>query len=413
MNSTRAQDRDLQPAPDFRPVRLVDIELTEPIEDLAFDGPARLLIRQAGRPVAWLTVVVPPDGLPADALRMLIGHEVPNLQDDSGPPAYAPCGGAANGTARPKISVVVTTCEASTGLLCTLDGLREQTLSPAEVLVVDNRPATSGVRKLLASSFAPGVHIVEEWQPGLSRARNAGLRLASSDIVAFSDDDVMIDPGWLAALSDGFVDDDVACVTGLVLPMELRTQAQCWFEEFGGFSKGFRWRRFDLDANRGHGLLYPFAPGVFGTGANAAFRTSMLRQLGGFDEDLGAGTPARGGEDLDIFLTVVQNGFGLVYNPAALVRHRHHPDLPDLRKQLYDYGVGLSAVIAKRWVTQPRERTELLRRSTAGLRHLLSPGSAKNAYRSPSYPRALELAELRGVLYGPVAYFRSRRTGRG
>ena len=76
-----------------------------------------------------------------------------------------------------------------------------------------------------------------------------------------------------------------------------------------------------------------------------AFRTDWLRTNGGFDPATGAGTPARGGDDLDAFLRVVLDGRTLVYEPAAIVRHYHRRDYASLRRQAYGYGVGLGAYL--------------------------------------------------------------------
>jgi GT2 family glycosyltransferase len=316
-------------------------------------------------------------------------------------------------SARPSISVVVTGCAISAELLRTLRGVLDQTYRPHQVILVDNRPATSGIPAgLTAAAPLAGVTLVDEPVPGLSRARNAGLAAASGELVAFTDDDVVPDPGWLAALVDGFTGPEVACVTGLIRPLELATEAQRWFEEFGGFGKGEQQRRFDLDLNRDRSPLYPFAAGVFGSGANSAFRTSALRALGGFDERLGTGTPARGGEDLDAHLSVVQAGLTLVYTPAAIVLHQHHRESTLLYRQIHSYGVGLAAMLTKRWAAHPAERGQIASRMGAGLRHLLSPRSPKNAGKSVGYPWTLTLVELAGVVRGPFAYWRSVRVAR-
>src|SRR4029453_11177409 len=102
-------------------------------------------------------------------------------------------------------------------------------------------------------------------------------------------------------------------------------------------------RSFDLALNRPPDALFPYAAGRFGSGANTAFRTGVLRALGGFAEDLGAGTPARGGEDLDAYLNVLRAGHRLVYQPRALVWHPHQLDLPGLLRAVHPDGVGVRA----------------------------------------------------------------------
>ena len=307
------------------------------------------------------------------------------------------------------VSVVVTACETSPDLVATLRAIEGQTLRPDQILLVDNRPATSGLADLLARAALSDVTLVSEPVPGLSWARNAGLTAATGEVVVFTDDDVLPDPGWLEALVGAFTDPDVACVTGLIQPLELETQAQRWFEAFGGFSKGPERRRFDLVDHRVPGPLYPYAAGVFGSGANSAFRTADFRALGGFDVRLGTGTPARGGEDLDAFLTIIRAGRAIVYEPKALLWHRHHRDPATLRRQIHGYGVGLAAMLTKRLVANPPERREIAQRVGAGVRYLLDPASPKNAQKGHGYPAILTLVELIGLAQGPYAYWRSAR----
>jgi len=124
-------------------------------------------------------------------------------------------------------------------------------------------------------------------------------KLAGTEIVAFTDDDTIPDRHWLTEIVRGFwAAPRVGCVTGPILPSELATPAQLWIEQFGGYSRGFKRRVYDLGVNRPPDSLFPYAAGRFGSGANMAFRRSLLLDLGGFDPALGGGTPALGGEDL-------------------------------------------------------------------------------------------------------------------
>jgi len=128
--------------------------------------------------------------------------------------------------------------------------------------------------------------------------------------------------------------------------------------------------------------------------------------------ELGAGTPAHGGEDLDAYLEVICAGHQLVYEPRALVWHRHRPDLPGLSQQIHRYGIGLSAALIRRFVTRPEERREIIRRLPAGLGYALHPRSAKNTGKRSGYPVQLTMLELAGMLRGPIAYALARRSAR-
>ncbi|MFI7601581.1 glycosyltransferase family 2 protein [Actinoplanes sp. NPDC049681] len=305
------------------------------------------------------------------------------------------------------VSVVVTACAAGERLTALLAAICAQRPAPLEILMVDNRPATSGVAELVRRLDRPEVRYVPQPRKGLSRARNAGLAAARAAVVAFTDDDVEPADDWLAQLAAPFADPSVACVTGMIVPVRVRTPAERWFQQFGGYAKGERMRRFTLESAVREGL-YPYRAGRFGSGANLAFRRETLIAVGGFEETLGAGTRAGGGEDLDIFLTVLRAGHTLVYQPAARVAHPSHPEYRQLRRQLFGYGVGLSATMTKRFLTCAPDRRAMLRSADAAARYLLSGGSPKNRGREADYPKTLIAAELAGVLLGPPAYLWSR-----
>jgi cellulose synthase/poly-beta-1,6-N-acetylglucosamine synthase-like glycosyltransferase len=281
-----------------------------------------------------------------------------------------------------------------------------------EVIVVDNGPVTDTtervVRELVGS--APKVRYVSTEVAGSAVGRDAGWRCAKGEYVLFLDDDVDVDPHWADAIAEAFVaHPGVDCVTGLVLPLKLDTRAQQLLEQFGGFSKGYKRRLYDLGEHRGDGALYPFAAGAFGSGANMAFRRSRLAALGGFDLALGPGTPTFGGEDIAPLMRCVALGGGLVYEPRAVVWHRHPQDYAVFRRNMYRYGVGLSAAYASVLMQHPEFVGEILRRVPAAVRHLLHPGSSKNEGLSQDYPRTLRVLEVAGLAMGPFAYVRSRR----
>lgn len=300
------------------------------------------------------------------------------------------------------VSVIVATRDRPGSLRECLESLTRQTLAPALVVVVDDHPGGDATPAVVArfATVAPVAYVAGP-QRGLAAAHNVGLSRVHTRLVAFTDDDVIADPDWLARIAGAFTcATGVACVTGRIVAKELETPVQVAIDRHGGFDKGERRRVFRLGGN--HGPLFPFAAGTFGSGANMAFDRVALATMGGFDPALGTGTPARGGDDLAAFFEVVQRGGGLVYEPAAVVRHAHAREPRALRRQVFGYGVGLSAYLTKSLLDRPRLFAAALRRLPAAAVHLRA-GPAGTA------PADLRRLQLFGMIVGPFAYLESRR----
>ena len=105
-------------------------------------------------------------------------------------------------------------------------------------------------------------------------------------------------------------------------------------------------------------------------------------------------------------------GYQLRYEPAAIVRHEHRRDAAQLARQVYSYGIGLSAMITKRVLASRDERRAVVRALPAAVRYVLVSDSPKNAGKTTTYPKRLTAYELVGLAYGPVAYLRSRARAR-
>lgn len=314
-------------------------------------------------------------------------------------------------TTSEQVSVVICTRNRSDLLRAALPRFLELTRDHHELIVVDNAPSDSRTADVV-ESFGPRVRYVLEPSPGLARARNCGLGAASHRFVAFTDDDVTPDSAWLDVISATFADHPGAvCVSGTVLPQSLSTTAELRFQEFGGYGTDFTEAEYHMSLDPMPSKLFPFHPKLLGTGANMAFRTEALRSLGGFDVALGAGTPAKGGEDIDIAVRLLMAGYLLVRQPAAVLWHPSHATDEALARQIEDYGCGLSAAFTK-FMHGRKTAPALARRLPAAARTLLSPRSSKNAQRSASFPRELARAEWRGIVKGPLRYRRSRRIAR-
>jgi GT2 family glycosyltransferase len=271
---------------------------------------------------------------------------------------------------------------------------------------VDNAPCTSATADLIRQcrGHPAQVHYVREDRPGLPWARNCGLRRARGEIVAYTDDDALADPHWLSEIAQAFLaTDNVVCVTGLALPAELETQAQAWFEQFGGFNKGRGFDRliFNMTTHRRQDPLYPYLAGQFGAGVNMAFTASALRALGGFDPAFVKG------QDIELYFRIIAAGYTLVYEPAALVHHFHRRDYASLRTQLLNYGTAFTAFLSKCLTDDPKRLFYLLGRLPSALSYLFSSRSVRNEHKT-SYPQELTWLELLGMLRGPIWYLLQR-----
>jgi O-antigen biosynthesis protein len=389
---------------------------------------ARVLVRLHGAPLGVLDLDLEERPIAATAIARQASHELrdvidEHLADDAAcadrhqwsavkPADVPPCERARDAfrATAPPATVVIATCGPRARLAATLESVLALDYPRYEVVLVDNDP-TPTCRELVETSYGERLNLlyVHEPVPGLAVAHNTGLREARGDIVAFTDDDVIVERRWLLELARALRwMEDVACATGLILPAELETPAQIWVDERVGLNKGYKPRLFDTHLNHPGGGLFPFAAGAFGSGANMAFRTEALRALGGFDPAIGAGTWSRGGDDLAAFFEVIANGGSVAYQPAAIVRHFYRSDLDGLRRQMFDYGAGLGAYLTKIVVDRPTILGELRHHVPAGVSHALHMRSGGGAKDSFGFGAELARAERRGMLAGPPAYLLER-----
>ncbi|MFC7273509.1 glycosyltransferase [Paractinoplanes rhizophilus] len=390
----------------------------------------RVLVRLHGEPLGYVTR--PRTGTPRDHDEIraaawrelgdpLVAHlieegaEIPEEAERDGWRPAGPTRNCPNHVVSDAlVSVVVCTRNRSESLPACLDRLAAVAYRPVEFLVVDNAPADDATRAVV-ERYAAGddrFRYVREPRPGLSRARNAGLAAARGRYLAYTDDDVAVDRGWIHGLIRGFQRrDDVACVTGLVCTAAIGNGSEAYFDaRLASWSTRCRPQFFDLSMGDRYGVLYPFSAGIFGTGASFAFQRERLVRAGGFDEALGAGTLTRGGEDLDIFVRILLDGGAIAYEPSAVVWHHHRADEASLLEQMYGYGTGLTAYLTK-LLLDPSTRNRLLRRVPAGLIRIAQIRSRTNERLGATVaaPAGAMRRELTGFLAGPLLYLRARR----
>jgi len=242
------------------------------------------------------------------------------------------------------VSLIICTRDRPDALRRCLESISRQRSRAGEVIVVDN--SRSGSALPICSAF-PDVITVREPRPGLSRARNSGIRASSRPIVAFTDDDVEPHPNWLSEIVRAFRTHDVDAVTGLVLPATLETSAQREFQfTLGAFGGSFLPLLFDqrfFAETRPHGAQV----WRIGAGANMAFRRSAFDRAGIFDERLGAGASGCS-EDSELWYRLLALGGRILHEPRAVVLHHHRATHRELASQVRVYMRGhVSALIAQ------------------------------------------------------------------
>jgi O-antigen biosynthesis protein len=423
-----------------KPIKVVDVELSQPIaalQNLAPYQQVQATVRWQGRPIATVQIPIINGGCETQLildriletcgerlLKTLLLEELSQGKDlatllTGQPQRTDP---AEKDKIQPTVTVVICTRDRPELLQQAIGSLKHLTYPQLDLLVVDNAPSSNATQQLvqqlvqqLAQQLAqqpvpalPHLRYMREDRPGLDWARNRGILEARGELIAFTDDDAIVDPGWVDALVRVFADSPaVMAVTGLVLPAELQMPAQITFEQQGGFGKGYdrRWYYFP----QGKGLHWTdLGAGIYGTGANMAFRRSLFAKIGGFDPALDVGTVTQGAGDLEMFLRVLRSGYALVYEPAAIVRHQHRRDWADLRSQLAANG-SVYAMLQASAQRFPDLRWKLWRLGLSwGIWGNLVPWFQACCYAT-IVPRSLRWAQMRGGWQGLHTYPRAKR----
>jgi glucosyl-dolichyl phosphate glucuronosyltransferase len=230
------------------------------------------------------------------------------------------------------ITAIICTYNRYDVLLEAIRSLQTQTLDASryEILVIDNT-SDHEARTAFWQDYEPAgnLRIILEDIPGLSRARNIGMREASAPLLAYIDDDAVAVPEWLESLVETFATVSDACIVGGPVDPIWPGSAPPWLHEW---LRGFL-TIVDLGPQQ-----RPLDSHEWLAGTNIAFRKSALEAVGGFSETLGRvkGT-LLSNEELVVSERIHSLGFSSYYAPAARVFHRVHSDRvsqPWMRKRV-------------------------------------------------------------------------------
>ena len=422
-----------EPARPFSAVRTLEVELSEPLPVTTGESSTgsstylscRVLVRLHHHPIGFVAVDVA-DGPVAPAeleqqIRSELGTAIATHLEADGIrdfgtdaavsfPLDATCQlQSEQPDWSPLVSVVICTMSRPRQLRNALDALLALSYPNFEIVVVDNAPEDVATANLIREHYADLPNLRYEAEPirGLSTARNRGIDAAKGEIIAFTDDDIIVDRYWLSSLVSGFDEaGTIACVTGLTLASELESPAQSLFEQYGAFNQGYETRLFTRDTNPASTILYPYTAGVFGGGGNSALRVDSFPDGLRFDCRLGPGSLAFGAEDLDIFFQTIFSGKSIRYVPVAIAWHEHRRSYQDLRWQLFTYGAGFTAFLTKWVLADFHIALDLLRLAPRVISARLSPAMISE-HKEGLMPRDLRRLERLGFVYGPIAFSRS------
>jgi len=275
-------------------------------------------------------------------------------------------------------------------LLEAIESILEGEDIPKELIVVDQSDVPQPTLATLVTDRPCEIRYVRPQNIGVSRARNAGAAVAQTEILAFTDDDVVVTHTWFGALIRGLLAAPPRTViTGRVLESTKETS--------GAFAPSISKNEIPkLYSGRINAdVLYS---------GNMALCRSTVHEIGGFDEQLGPGTPFPAGEDNDLGYRILEAGYRIFYEPRAVLYHRAWRGQSDYRALLWRYGVGQGAFYAKHFSLRDRHMLRRLCRDILHTARLLPYEISRQPRRASG-----EIAFVVGLIVGAAHWLFAQR----
>jgi len=203
-----------------------------------------------------------------------------------------------------------------------------------ELIIVDNN-SHDNTREIIhdfAKFSGLKVKYVFESRQGLSSAKNAGVAASQSELVAFTDDDILVDRNWLISIVDEFTSDP--SLSGIGGRVEL-------------LNKGDKPVSIRTSKERNM-FTHPSQLFTLLPGANSAFYRTAVVSVGGFDPEFGAGTRLQSAEDSDFYYRALKRRFKIIYSPDVVAYHNHGRTTDDeVRRLNRGYVIGRGGFYCK------------------------------------------------------------------
>ena len=241
-----------------------------------------------------------------------------------------------------KVSVIISTysIERAHNVKNCIHSVQQQTLPSNEIiLVLDSNPKLSDFYRL---QFNDEIKIVNSGGIGLSQARNAGVKHAEGDIVAFIDDDAIAERDWLEKLIKNYSDPSVVAVGGSVKAVWQECRPR-WFPEELDWAVGCTFKGFPEKKSHVRNPI----------GANMSFRKNIIERVGYFKTNLGRfKNKLLCNEETDISIRILNMmpTAKIIYDPSCMVYHKisnKRANLKYLIKRAYYEGLSKSLISNK------------------------------------------------------------------
>jgi glycosyltransferase involved in cell wall biosynthesis len=260
---------------------------------------------------------------------------------------------------------------------------------PSFDLTVIDQSTTDATRRVVEPLAAadPRLRYVHVDEAGLSRAYNNGIEQTTGEILAFTDDDCIVDPDWLSTIAKAFsAEPDGDLLYGQVLA--------------AGATPDDIMKTPALEIPTAERLSKKDGFKVFGMGANFAARRKLFTVLGGFDTVLGGGGELRSSQDYDLAYRAYRGGHVILLRPDVSLRHDGRRESEDWPSLLTAYGTGDGAFYTKHVRCRDVYALWLLARRLLG-------GTAKWAVKTVlRRNQPAEIHYVRGILTGIRGSFR-------
>lgn len=263
------------------------------------------------------------------------------------------------------VSIIITTKNRYDSLRRCLRSVSSSELGclAVEVIVIDGSDSPVTGEKIASECSALGARYVRA-PSGIGRARNIGTREAKGRILVFLDDDIVVTRDAIRILVANYADTSVASSPGRVISLR-NDKLSRLFEKHSTYDRGSEKyevtrgdmnvmallksgvSRFAYTMRKVNPPPYSLSFGLY------SFRKSVLDSLEGFDENLGRGTPQRGGEDVDMYYRILRGGYSIVYEPRSVAYHDHKHSLNQMFDQAYSNGCSNAMLFKKHFRSDP------------------------------------------------------------